>query len=81
MAIDYSARDVIFRAATQLDPRRPATRESFGMAMAAAMHDTVGAPEVDLLIRTVVRPMSDFLLWECAYAELVFSDVMCADFR
>ena len=81
VAIDYSARDVIVRAATQLDPRRPATRESFGMAMAAAMHDTVGAPEVDLLIRTGgEHRLSDFLLWECAYAELVFSDVMWPDF-
>lgn len=81
IAIDYSARDVMVRAATQLDPRRPATRESFAAAMAGAMHDTVGAPDVDLLIRTGgEHRLSDFLLWECAYAELVFMDVMWPEF-
>ncbi len=81
VAIDYSARDVMVRAATQLDPLRPATRETFAAAMAAAMHDTVGAPEVDLLIRTGgEHRLSDFLLWECAYAELVFMDVMWPEF-
>ncbi|MGH7710216.1 MAG: polyprenyl diphosphate synthase [Gemmatimonadaceae bacterium] len=81
VAIDYSARDVMVRAATQLDPRRPATRETFSEAMAAAMHDTVAAPEVDLLVRTGgEHRLSDFLLWECAYAELVFLDVMWPDF-
>src|SRR5437773_2673036 len=38
-------------------------------------------PDVDLLIRTGgERRLSDFLLWESAYAELVFSDVMWPDF-
>ncbi len=81
VAIDYSARDVMVRAATQLDPRRPATRETLAEAIAAAMHDTVGAPDVDLLIRTGgEHRLSDFLLWECAYAELVFADVMWPEF-
>ena len=35
------------------------------------------APEVDLLIRTGgERRLSDFLLWECAYAELYFTDLV-----
>ena len=39
------------------------------------MHARAGAPDVDLLIRTGgEHRLSDFLLWECAYAELVFSD-------
>lgn len=81
VAIDYSARDVMVRAATQLDPRRPATRETMAEAIAAAMHDTIGAPDVDLLIRTGgEHRLSDFLLWECAYAELVFPDVMWPEF-
>jgi undecaprenyl diphosphate synthase len=38
-------------------------------------------PPVDLLIRTGgERRLSDFLLWECAYAELVFSRVLWPDF-
>jgi undecaprenyl diphosphate synthase len=40
-----------------------------------------GAPDVDLLIRTGgEKRLSDFLLWECAYAELYFSDVLWPDF-
>ena len=38
-------------------------------------------PDVDLLIRTGgEQRLSDFLLWECAYAELVFTDRMWPDF-
>ena len=38
-------------------------------------------PDVDLLIRTGgEQRLSDFLLWECAYAELYFSDTMWPDF-
>ena len=38
-------------------------------------------PDVDLLVRTGgERRLSDFLLWESAYAELVFTDVMWPDF-
>ena len=39
-------------------------------------------PDVDLLIRTGgEQRLSDFLLWECAYAELVFTDRMWPDFE
>jgi undecaprenyl diphosphate synthase len=42
---------------------------------------TAGSSEVDLLIRTGgEKRLSDFLLWECAYAELWFSDRMWPDF-
>jgi undecaprenyl diphosphate synthase len=41
----------------------------------------LGSPDVDLLIRTGgEKRLSDFLLWECAYAELAFLDVMWPDF-
>ena len=43
---------------------------------------TAGLPELDLLIRTSgERRISNFLLWQCAYAELSFSDVLWPDFR
>lgn len=43
---------------------------------------TAGLPELDLLVRTSgERRISNFLLWQCAYAELVFSDVLWPDFR
>ena len=39
------------------------------------------APDVDLLIRTGgEQRLSDFLLWECAYAELLFTKRMWPDF-
>lgn len=47
----------------------------------AVKNNTVPGPDVDLLIRTSgEQRLSDFLLWECAYAEFVFSDVLWPDF-
>jgi undecaprenyl diphosphate synthase len=72
IAVDYSARDAILGAARAAGPL---TRE----AMTEALAD--GAGEVDLLIRTAgEQRLSDFLLWECAYAELLFSDRLWPDF-
>jgi undecaprenyl diphosphate synthase len=59
----------------------PFTRERFAEAMAAAAHAPDGLPDVDLLIRTGgEQRLSDFLLWECAYAELVFTPRMWPEF-
>ena len=56
------------------------TRETFSRLLAAAQGGEP-VPDVDLLIRTGgERRLSDFLLWECAYAELVFTDRMWPDF-
>jgi undecaprenyl diphosphate synthase len=79
IAIDYSARDAILRAAQCLRPNT-ISRESFGRLVAIVDHGTP-VPELDLLIRTGgERRLSDFLLWEAAYAELVFLPVMWPDF-
>ena len=44
--------------------------------------ETVGIPEPDLLIRTSgERRISNFLLWQCAYSELVFVDTLWPDFE
>jgi len=49
--------------------------------LAQTLSDEPGPTEVDLLIRTGgEKRLSDFLLWECAYAELVFTDTMWPDF-
>jgi undecaprenyl diphosphate synthase len=69
IAIDYSSRAAIERAAASAGgPARP----GFARRLAAACGGGA-APDVDLLIRTGgERRLSDFLLWESAYAELVF---------
>ena len=83
IAVDYSSRDAITRAAAGVttvcfeDPP-PSTDLVRGMLMQAL---TADSGEVDLLIRTGgEKRLSDFLLWESAYAELVFTDRMWPDF-
>lgn len=66
LAIDYSSRTAILDAARKLQD--DATEEAFSELL---------GPDVDLLIRTSgEQRLSDFLLWECAYAELIFTDRM-----
>jgi undecaprenyl diphosphate synthase len=80
VALDYSSRDAILRAAQCLRDGPVPTRESFGRLLAIVDHGTP-APELDLLIRTGgERRLSDFLLWEAAYAELIFLERMWPEF-
>jgi undecaprenyl diphosphate synthase len=80
IALDYSARDAILRAAQCLRPESVPSRDSFGRLIAIVDHGTP-VPEVDLLIRTGgERRLSDFLLWEAAYAELHFTPIMWPEF-
>jgi undecaprenyl diphosphate synthase len=80
LAIDYSARHAIMQAALATQGARPSSEE-FAEQLARASHSSVSMPAVDLLIRTGgERRLSDFLLWECAYAELVFIDAYWPDF-
>jgi undecaprenyl diphosphate synthase len=83
VAIDYSSRDAITRAA--------ATATVEGLNQGLASHELLGplltqaliaeSGDVDLLIRTGgEKRLSDFLLWESAYAELIFTDTMWPDF-
>jgi undecaprenyl diphosphate synthase len=82
VAVDYSSRDAILRAAAcAKDLNGPLTRERFAELLADVDHDRAPVKDVDLLIRTGgEQRLSDFLLWECAYAELVFSPTMWPDF-
>jgi undecaprenyl diphosphate synthase len=88
LAIDYSARDQIVRAAAALREEGveggSVDRESFRRRLAAAGRPggaEDAAPDVDLLIRTGgEQRLSDFLLWECAYAELYFTPILWPDF-
>jgi undecaprenyl diphosphate synthase len=77
VAVDYSARDAFVDAAAAAARCSDFTRERFSRILAgeARHHD------VDLLIRTGgEKRLSDFLLWECAYAELYFTDRLWPDF-
>ena len=83
IAIDYSSRHAITRAALRRLTRpggRVACRAEFLEEQMSA--DLTGASgNVDLLIRTGgEQRLSDFLLWECAYAELLFTDRMWPEF-
>jgi undecaprenyl diphosphate synthase len=80
IALDYSARDAITRAACLLGPAA-AAGDTFGRTITQSGPDDDSAPEVDLLIRTGgEQRLSDFLLWESAYAELWFTKRMWPEF-
>jgi undecaprenyl diphosphate synthase len=78
IAVDYSARDAILKAAAKAAGMGNLTRETFSQLV-------TGEPElrdVDLVIRTSgEKRLSDFLLWESAYAELHFTETMWPDFE
>jgi len=79
VAVDYSSRDAILDAA-RLGRLDHPTRESFASRLGAAQGGP--APDVDLLIRTGgEQRLSDFLLWESAYAEFLFVPRMWPDFH
>ena len=81
IAVDYSARDAMVRAAQQLRGVENITRDELYRAMCKVDHWHGEARDVDLLIRTGgEQRLSDFLLWECAYAELYFTDRRWPDF-
>lgn len=83
LAIDYSSRDAIVRAARWFNVNAAAggPRAGFDRVLAHANRPGEAPRDVDLLVRTGgEQRLSDFLLWECAYAELSFSARMWPDF-
>ena len=82
IAVDYSAQHSILEAVrrARCEPGLDANR--FQELLDEADHSAASAGAVDLLIRTgAEKRLSDFLLWQCAYAELYFADCMWPDFR
>ena len=78
IALDYSAREAIIAAAAQCSGAEDKCEFS---DVLARVSNSPPVPEVDLLIRTGgEQRLSDFLLWECAYAELLFDGCMWPEF-
>ena len=77
VALNYGSQAEIAKAAAKAAAKGPITPESIEAEL-----DTAGLPPLDLLIRTSgeVR-LSNFLLWQAAYAEMWFTDVLWPDFK
>ncbi len=81
IALDYSSRESIARAAARCAAEAPEALDRFARLISQSAADDPGATDVDLLIRTGgEQRLSDFLLWECAFAELWFTDRMWPEF-
>ena len=80
IAFNYGGRDELLRAAAKASAAGKdvgmMTESDFGQFL-----DTAGLPDVDLVVRTSgEKRISNFLLWQSAYAEFVFTDVLWPDF-
>ena len=81
IAIDYSAQYSLLEACRRLQLESGVDKLRFVECLAEVDHAVVPTPEVDLLIRTGgEKRLSDFLLWESAYAELHFVECLWPDF-
>ncbi|HEY6484082.1 MAG TPA: polyprenyl diphosphate synthase [Steroidobacteraceae bacterium] len=81
IAVDYSAQHSILQAARRAQAAPPLEPSQFQELLDSVDHASAAAGPVDLLIRTgAEQRLSDFLLWECAYAELYFTDSMWPEF-
>jgi undecaprenyl diphosphate synthase len=79
LAVDYSAREAIYNAACRFYKVTELSQESFSAVLSEVLRG--GSTEVDLLIRTGgEQRLSDFLLWESAFAEFVFLSKRWPDF-
>ncbi len=79
VALDYGGRDDIVRAVNKVlkEGKKEVSEEEFSRYL-----DLAGVPDPDLLIRTAgEKRISNFLLWNLAYTELYFSDLLWPDFN
>lgn len=80
LALSYGGRGEILEAVRRVraaDGAAEISEEAFGAHL-----DTAGLPDPDLIIRTSgEKRISNFLLWQAAYAELYFTDILWPDFH
>ena len=84
MCLNYGGRDEILRAVRRFaadcaaGERKP---EDLDDALFSAYLDSAGIPDPELIIRPSGElRLSNFLLWQCAYSEFYFTDVLWPDF-
>jgi undecaprenyl diphosphate synthase len=81
IAIDYSSQHSLLETCRRLQGETGVDKSRFIERLAEVDHAIAAVPAVDLLIRTGgEKRLSDFLLWECAYAELHFVESLWPDF-
>lgn len=84
IALNYGAQDELIRMTQTLAKRAAAgeiNADAIGMSDIELALDTAGLPPLDLLIRTSgEHRLSNFMLWQAAYAELYFTDTLWPDF-
>ncbi len=84
LALSYGGREELLRATRRLmeEAKAGLDPESLDDKLLEKHLFTAGLPELDLVIRTSgEQRISNFLLWQCAYAELTFTDIAWPDFR
>jgi undecaprenyl diphosphate synthase len=82
LALGYGSRAEIVRTARQLAQQVHLSPDDINEAFFTAHLDTAGLADVDLFIRTSgEQRLSNFLLWQSAYAEFYFTPVLWPDFR
>jgi len=84
IAFNYGSRDEIVRAVKKIAANTLAGEiqvDDIDSQSISAMLDTAGIPDPDLIIRTSgEKRLSNFLLWQAAYSELIFVDCLWPDF-
>ena len=80
--LSYSGKWDILQAAQKAAAAHPEGLEALTQEEFSSYLVTAGIPDPDLLIRTSgEQRISNYLLWQCAYTEFLFTDVLWPDFR
>ena len=85
IALNYGGRDEMVRAMRRMTKDiidKGISPDSIDETMFSSYLDTAGAPDPDLILRTSgEKRLSNFLLWQCAYSEFDFPEILWPDFN